>query len=479
MRKRSNPSGEPASRSSGNPVGTLIGLGMIALACLAVGVGMLTVRHYSLRDLAAVKSWTATPCVIEACEFVRNDEDERSLQFTYRYAIDGRSYTGDRLDAIIGRMGDDGEFEERIHDAYPVGASAICYVDPADPSRSIFDREHGADSPRRMWLLAFPFTCIGLGFGLALVLTFIDDRFRDRTKYDEAPPVIDVLNRRPPRRISLLTRASMLAGHSASQLPWLFFVGFSFVFVILDGPASYARLFHWRQDEATVVGRVTGIREMDQRELSITVYEFSFAYDVDGQSFSGRSYMRGEQYDEGEEVLVTYDSASPGDGTIEGARSSSFTWWHSAIPLGVLLLLALGLFGMYRHNYGILWLLRHGEVARASLKPRESAKSDGAPPAALSLTDCEFELDGKTYRARRITISGKTQRGRKHGDGTSGEEVAVLYRRDKPARNVLVDAAFRESIGAGRSVADRLMDCLVAPIAILLIVVLIRGAELV
>lgn len=479
MRKRSSQSSKSESTNAGNPVGTLVGLGVIALACLAVGVGMLTVRHYSLRDLAAVKSWRATPCVIETCEFVRDDENERTLQFTYRYAVGGRSYTGDRLDAIIGRMGDDDEFEERIHEAYPVGASAICYVDPADPSRSIFDREHGADSPRRMWLLAFPFTCIGLGFGLALVLTFIDERFKFRKKRDEAPPAMDILNQRPPRRISILTRASVLAGRSASQVPWMFFVGFSFVFVILDGPASYARLFQWRQDAATVIGRVTEVRELDQRELSIPVYAFSFTYDVNGQSYSGKSYMRGEQYDAGEEVIVTIDPASPADGVIEGARSSSFTWWHSAIPLGVLLLLALGLAGMYWHNYQILRLLRHGELARASLKPRESDKSDDLPPTALGLSNYAFELDGRTYRVRRITNGGTKQRGQKRDDATSDEEVDVLYRRDKPKRNILVDAALREFVGAGRSVADRLVDCLVAPLAILLIVVLIRGAELV
>lgn len=326
-------------------LGMTLGLSALALAPLAAGVGLLTLRHYSLRNLHAARSWVETPCVMEKSEW-HNHEDGRSLDLVYRYEFDGRQYRGDQLDPVVGSMGDDDVFEEFVYETYPVGSRATCFVNPRDPSQSVFDRDHGADAPRRMWLLAFPFVSAGLGFGLMLIAAVVGGRRSATDAPKPEPLAITTTPGPPPRRVPWRTRMVVLAGPVSSQLAWLFVVGFTYVFILLDGPAIYGGLLDVWSDKATVRAKVTDVRAQDEREFYATVYQNTVTYNVGGKTYTSDSFTRGRKYQEGDQVTVTYKTDNPQQATIEGARSSNFPWWVSSIPLGVLLLLAVGLVGM-------------------------------------------------------------------------------------------------------------------------------------
>lgn len=439
--------GTNRNQAFGTGIGALLGVGVLSVGPLAVGIGMLAVRHVSLRDMEAAKSWVETPCVMEKCEFVSGGDEGRALDIVYRYEIDGKTYRGDRLDSIVGRMGDDDEFEDFVFESFPPGAHATCYVDPANPSNSMFDREHGSDAPRRMWLLAFPFLCAGVGFGLVVIGTVFGSHSGDDDKQDDRANKPLSAPAPPPRRIPFTSQFAILAGPASSQLAWLFVVGFTYVFIIMDGPASYARLLNITAERETVIGRVTDVRGLDAHELHRRVYQFSVEYDVDGRNYASKSYMRGERYDEGEEVELTYVSDAPDQATIAGARASELTWWHSLIPLIVLVLLAMGLTGMYVHSRRAFWLLKRGVLATARWQTPSPQDAELQARYATALSNYHFDVGGRSYAAKRYSPAAKGGR-RKRGDADSDspEEVLVLYRPSRPGINIILDQGLADLI---------------------------------
>lgn len=478
--------------------GKALGILALAVAPLAAGGGMLLMRHYSLKGMRAAQSWVETPCVMERCEFVRSRTSGRNqgqtLEIRYRYEVDGREYKGDQLDLIVGRFGDDLAYERTVLKEYPVGASAVCYVDPADPTRSVFNRDRGQDGPRRMWMLAYPFICTGMGFWLVLVGAFTG---RSKDEPCELHPDVRALIARPgppPRRIPWRTRAAILAGPPGSQYAWMFLVGFGYLFVLMDGPAAYARLFDSTANKKRVFGRVTDVIATQSREMYATLYENRIAYEIDGRKYTSGSFTRGRPYDQGEEVPILFHPDQPEKGVIEGARASEMAWWISAIPLGIVLLLLLGLFFMYRHSFRVLRLLRHGQVARARWKePPKSTDADagaGGDQIQTLLSEYHFEAAGRTYRAI-MHSPGKRRRHRRsdateHADSSEAtgppladDEALVLYNPRNPKRNVLLTGPLAEQLRAWVTPGDHVMQCISAPLAILAIVVLLYGAELV
>jgi hypothetical protein len=88
------------------------------------------------------RSWTPTPAVVESSR-VRShsgsDSTTYSIDITYRYEVDGTSYTADRYHFMVGsssgRAG-----KQRVVDAHPRGTNITVYVDPKNPTRAIIHR---------------------------------------------------------------------------------------------------------------------------------------------------------------------------------------------------------------------------------------------------------------------------------------------------------------------------------------------------
>jgi hypothetical protein len=334
----------------------------------------------------------------------------------------------------------------------------------------VFDRDHAASATRRLWLLAFPFVCTGLGFWYLLLSAWVEvvsvrpARSKSTDGSNDLGP--------PPRRIPLAGGAVVLAGPANNRVAWLFVVGFTFIFVMLDGPASYARLFR-KPDQTQVTGRISEARAIPQHDLLVEVYQYTFTYTVDGQTYTGLSYTRGRRYKENDEVPVVYDPAAPFKSSIVGARTSSFTIWHSLIPLGVLVLLGWGLCGMYIHSARSLWLYRHGHVAHGCVA---QLGIDSPQPHDFDtlLSDYYFEVDGRPYQARRFTPDKKARR--THGSRSRRSDAClVLYNPCRPRNNVLVEGELEGLAQARYSALSSVTRCAPPVLAIAAIVLMFLG----
>jgi hypothetical protein len=151
-----------------------------ALACLLFavcfgGVGAFAswVIGGTLLDWQRSKDWVRVKANVDS--YSRGD-------VTYHYEIDGRRFTGDRLNpSVIGAGGSDNvpdEVYSRVSTALSEKTPITVFVDPNDPSRSMVDRE----PPWKMTLFFIPFALAfgGVGVGalwmLGRIVTGADDR---------------------------------------------------------------------------------------------------------------------------------------------------------------------------------------------------------------------------------------------------------------------------------------------------------------
>jgi hypothetical protein len=468
-----------------------------SILTLAVGIVLFAVRQTAARESESAKNWIATPCVIETSRWVHTD-DGKSLEFVYRYRFHGREYRGDRLDLMAGSMGSDWSWEQVIYDRSPEGSQAVCYVNPDDPEISVFDRDHARQNLRNVGLLGFPFLFAGVAFLLASLrglaakrsaagldggIANTGKRRRSmrlaRTKRRPAHTIASefegassagTMPGPPPRRLGWLNAAVVLAGAGSASLVWIFFVAFSFVFVILEGPMCYARLFGWQEAaEAHVRGRVTHVQAEDGHELHVPVFEYAFTYDIDGKSYRGTSFTRGKAYQPGDEVDLVYDPQEPSQAEIAGARPTHFTWWHSVIPLSVVILLGMGLVGMYVHNFRALRLLWFGEATQAKTRAQTiigSSDPEVATNQGGALSNYQFQVGGQTFTARYYSLASKNE---------AADEAVVLYHAASPGCNVILDDHLKSLLAADRrcSLFQRVLDCLSAPLAVAAVALLL------
>jgi len=135
-----------------------------AVITLLIGGGLLIDKYNTITGFADAENWISTPCTIEKSEFIQSDDGGGWLEFSYRYEVNGISYSGDRLDMLPGRMGNDDTWEAQIFKDYPIGTTATCYFDPSNPARSVFDNQHGAGNLPNLLLISLPFLTIGTVF---------------------------------------------------------------------------------------------------------------------------------------------------------------------------------------------------------------------------------------------------------------------------------------------------------------------------
>lgn len=324
-------------------------------------------------------------------------------------------------------------------------------------------------------LLAFPFLTVGLVFsGMLIIAFFVPDTRKDAgSGTDPARVEGDRFRASPPRKIPLAARIAVIAGPLGSQIAWFFLVGFVFVFVIMDGPASWSRLFRLTVDQETVTGRVIDVRQLESYELSVPVYQYQIEYEAAGGTHRGSSYTRGRKYGTGDEVPIVFDAGRPERGTIAGARVSELTWWHSAIPLGVVVLLVVGLVGMYRHGLRVAWLLRHGVRTTARRFSAGSGRAADDDPVedgvATMVTRHAFEVRGGRFLAKRYSPANKK---------IDDDEVAILYNPRRPKQNVILSEHLAETMATSRSTATLMVQCAAGPLSLIGIYLLLRGGEL-
>ncbi|HEY2585765.1 MAG TPA: DUF3592 domain-containing protein [Tepidisphaeraceae bacterium] len=151
----------------------MIGIGVF-LVLMVVGLVLLWTESLRpvLRARAVATGWDKVPCTILDSTVTEHPEtgsgEDRttySVEVRYRYTVSGRTYESSRLNVFPPFAGSRPE-KQAIANRYPPGSTAVCYVNPADPTDAVL--ESGLN--RSPWLLAFPLVFVLVGL-IGLIVT--------------------------------------------------------------------------------------------------------------------------------------------------------------------------------------------------------------------------------------------------------------------------------------------------------------------
>ena len=119
--------------------------GIFILAGLAVG----TFLYFPIViDAVRVQSWVETPCELERVEMNTSRSSKGGTSYKvvawYHYRFQGQTYSGDRVGLSSG-SDNVGDFQQRVFAELQTfeksGRPYRCFVDPADPSAAVLNRE--------------------------------------------------------------------------------------------------------------------------------------------------------------------------------------------------------------------------------------------------------------------------------------------------------------------------------------------------
>lgn len=143
---------------------------LFALPFAGVGAWMAWSLGTMTLEVRAMRGWQPVSAEVLSGGYNTHsgdDSDTYEAFATYRYRVDGRSYTGDRVQ-LTGGADNIGDYQQatgrRLERAAAEGRPITVYVDPGDPRRSIVDRNvrWGLAGFKTIFLLLFG----GVGAGL-------------------------------------------------------------------------------------------------------------------------------------------------------------------------------------------------------------------------------------------------------------------------------------------------------------------------
>ncbi len=138
----------------------LFGVPLLAVGCL---IGSVAIRM--LTEYLGARGWSETPATIEFVwldtHHSRKGFSTHQVSCTYTYRFKGRDYRGYRVGFTtaadyIGSWHQD--TYARLNDAHARNQTVPCFVNPADPSQALLDRD------LRFWFLFF-LLAVAVGFG--------------------------------------------------------------------------------------------------------------------------------------------------------------------------------------------------------------------------------------------------------------------------------------------------------------------------
>jgi hypothetical protein len=121
---------------------------LFGLPFLLAGLGVAIFLYFpAISGWWQARDWIEIPCWIEKAELKESQGDDSTtyrIEAMYRYELDGRSYSGDRV-ALVGGGDNLGEFQQEkfreLELAYRKQKAFRCFVDTQRPSESILFRD--------------------------------------------------------------------------------------------------------------------------------------------------------------------------------------------------------------------------------------------------------------------------------------------------------------------------------------------------
>lgn len=184
------------------------------------------------------------------------------------------------------------------------------------------------------------------------------------------------------------------------------------------------------RDAAATNGKVSEVRETGASENESTIYEIHYRYSVDGERYSGISYVTGSAPSPDAVVTVLYDEDDPGRSKIEGLRRKMF----GPAVLFVTIFPAIGVIGLWftvKWGHGRNRLLSHGLVADGKLVSQQPTGTTINERPLMALTFRYTARDGKPYNAVVKTVETKWL--------TDDEVEPILYDPDVPEKALGLD----------------------------------------
>jgi hypothetical protein len=142
---------------------------LFGLVFFAIGAGFLLLGVLpNLWDAWRMQDWVQVPAEVVALELEANDTDDTTtykVVARFRYDYDGWHYTGTRVGIADHGSDNIGDWQRETWNQLKGGDQIFLWVNPADPSESVFDRE------LRRGLLGFKliFAVVFGGFGAGLI----------------------------------------------------------------------------------------------------------------------------------------------------------------------------------------------------------------------------------------------------------------------------------------------------------------------
>ena len=118
---------------------------LFGLVFLAVGAGFLILSVIpNLWDAMRMQNWVQVPAVVEATDLESSHSSDSttykvSTRFSYEY--NGQRYVGQRVGIADGGGDNVGSWQEDTHQRLQGQRQTRLWVNPAEPSESVFDRE--------------------------------------------------------------------------------------------------------------------------------------------------------------------------------------------------------------------------------------------------------------------------------------------------------------------------------------------------
>ena len=145
---------------------------LFALPFFGIGVFMGYSAGHDVSDWWRMQSWTPTPATLTNAGYSSHSDDDSTTYeayATYRYAVDGVSYTGTRV-GIADGADSIGDYQidtgNRLSRAWQAGDTVTVFVNPDNPNEAIIDRglRWGLVGFKSIFLFAFG----GVGLGLMI-----------------------------------------------------------------------------------------------------------------------------------------------------------------------------------------------------------------------------------------------------------------------------------------------------------------------
>jgi hypothetical protein len=137
--------------------GSEVMFGMFGCTHTIFGIVWICAGIYQVRERAAARNWVPTPCTVLTSRFVDTQSRKTSfLEFSFSYHFGGQEFVSKRYSVIEGSY----EWGVAAARAHPLGQNATCFVNPADPSTAVIDREENA--PLFGWLPRLVFLVVGV-----------------------------------------------------------------------------------------------------------------------------------------------------------------------------------------------------------------------------------------------------------------------------------------------------------------------------